>query len=202
MAVPRDSRTEPFQLVRRTGRETHASWFDHARNTMGSMTSMVSLFSAPPMVVVRRANEMRPVPAGLIAGALAGPAMLGVASLVTAASSHYSGNIAQTLGLAISRGAVAGDQAIALGIGATVVVGALVGALFAFVARRLRQLAPLLVFGTLLATSTWMVVQLLAMPRFAPWLARALPIGPMMIGAAVFGLVCSMELPLRTRRLT
>ena len=163
------------------------------------MTSLVSIWSTPPeMVVVAKENELRPATAGMLSGALAGPAMLATASLL--ANLTGDPHITHTIGSALSRGATTGTASVVLAYCAMAIVGGAVGALFAWLTRRLRVLAPLIAFAIILATATWVVLQTLALPRVAPWLARALPFGPMVIGAMVFGVVAALELPLRTLR--
>ena len=192
---------EPFQLVRRqNARDTYASWYERARTTVGSFITAFSLQPQPPMVVVTKRGEMRPATAGALVGGVGGAVMLAVSTLVT----HRSGNgldIASLIGTSITRGALAGNAAFATGVGVSIVAGAVLGALFALVTRRLRHFAPLMAFGLLAATSSWIVIHALALPRLVPWLARALPVVPMTIGAAVFGVILSLELPLRTRSL-
>lgn len=194
--MSRISRNEPFDLNRR--RESHASWFDRARSTLN--TKLSTLFSTPPMVVVTRPGEMKPWSAGAIVGGVGGAVMLATATL----AAHRTGSnvdIAATIGSVVTRGALVGTPAFALGVVFAIATGGLIGALFAIVTRRLRRLAPLVAFGLIVATSAWVVVHAIALRHFAPWLARAIPIAPMLVGAAVFGLILAMQLPLRTRRL-
>ncbi|MEO7096889.1 MAG: hypothetical protein ABI175_26760, partial [Polyangiales bacterium] len=143
--------------------------------------------------------ELRPATAGAIAGGVGGAVMLAVSTLAARRGGHGF-DVASVIGTSVSRGALTGNAAFALGVVLSVVAGAAIGMLFATITRRLRLLAPLMAFGLLLATSSWVVIHALALPRFVPWLARALPVAPMTIGAAVFGLILSLELPLRTRR--
>ena len=191
---------EPFQLVRRqNARETYASWYERARTTVGSFITAFSLQPAQPMVVVRKRGELGPATAGAIVGGVGGAVMLAV-STVAAHRTGQSLDIATLIGHSVTRGALAGNAAFALGVALAIAVGAMIGALFATVTRRLRLLAPLMAFGLLVTTSSWIVIHALALPRFVPWLARALPVAPKTVGAAVFGLILSLELPLRTRR--
>ena len=189
---------EPFQLLQKNSRETFSSWYDRARTTVGSLIGLSA--APPPMVVVAKRGELRPATAGAVVGGVGGPVMLAVSTLVA----HRTGNpldIASMMGTSLSRGALTGNAAFGLGLSLAVVAGAAVGVAFALLTRRLRMLAPLMAFGLLLATSSWVVIHALVLPHLVPWLARALPIVPMTIGAAVFGVILSLELPLRTRRL-
>jgi hypothetical protein len=193
------SHAEPFDLVRRprNERETFEGWYERARMTLRSFVTMSSM---PEVVVVREPGEMKPAMAGAITGAVGGVVMLALATILA----RRAGNpvdVASVVGGAISGGRPFGTISFALGVGAALAVGASIGASFAWITRRLRQLAPLMVFGLLLAPATWIVVHVLALPRWVPWLAHALPLAPMTIAAAVFGLVLSLELPLRTRRI-
>ena len=194
------SHSEPFELVRpaRHGRETFESWYERARMTLRSFVTFTSL---PEVVVVRKPGEMKPAVAGAITGAVGGVVMLAVATLLARRAGHPI-DVASIIGEVLTRGGLFGTTAFVVGVAAALGAGALIGAAFAWVTRRLRQLAPLMLFGLLLASASWMVVHVLALPRFVPWLAHALPLAPMTIAAAVFGLVLSLELPLRrTRRL-
>ena len=65
----------------------------------------------------------------------------------------------------------------------------------------MRSFAPMISFGVILAAATWTLIQGLALPRIAPWLAKMLPYGPMVIASAVFGALLAFEVPLRTRRI-
>jgi hypothetical protein len=191
---------EPFNLVqRRIARDTYSSWYVRARSTIGSFITAFSLTSEP-MVVVARRGELRPVTAGAVVGGVGGAVMLAVSTLVARRAGHEL-DLASLIGASISRGWLAGNAAFWAGLTLSILTGAVVGMLFANLTRRLRLLAPLMAFGLVLTTSTWLVIHALALPRFVPWLARALPIGPMTIGAALFGIILSLELPLRTRRL-
>jgi len=190
---------EPFQLVRRTssGRETFAEWYVLARQTL---RSFVTLTSFPEMVVVRKPGEMSAPAAGAITGAVGGAVMLAVATLVARRNGHPI-DVASTIGEAVTGNVLFGTIAFVVGVGVTLAVGAGIGAFFAWITRRLRQLAPLMLFGLLLTSATWIVLHALALRHFVPWLAHALPMAPMTIAAAVFGIVLSLELPLRTRRI-
>lgn len=192
----RFSRPEPFALAR--ARESFADWF--ASPARLTVPSNPIIFFEEPMIVVRGKDEAHPVGAGAIAGALGGAAMLGVATLL-AARLHGVTHLPTLIGSLASRGHAAGATAPTLGWIVSLLVGALIGGAYGWMTRRLRQLPALIGFGIVLASSTWMVVHTLALPRVAPWLAKMLPIGPMMVGATVFGIVLSLQLPLRTRKL-
>ncbi len=180
------------------GRESHADWFaTEPRHTTPSML----YFEEPELVLVRAEAEPEPAFAGAVAGALAGPAMLGIGSLLAKWVQGTSAHIPSTIGYAISHGAFRGSAANATGWIAALALGSIIGALFGTVTRRLRQLAPLMAFGITLSTAVWLVVHALVLPRVAPWLAKSIPFAPMAIGAMFFGIVAAMQLPLRTRRM-
>jgi hypothetical protein len=188
------SLNEPFALNRL--RESFADWFDSelevARPTADSF-----MMDPPEMILVRGAGEFHPATAGAMTGAVAGPAMLGIATLL-AHKSHHAVDLPGTVATLVSRGAV---EAHWLGWTAVVMLGAMFGTAFAMVTRRLRSFAPMMAFGVILAAASWTVVHALALPRVAPWLAKMLPYGPMVIAAAAFGALLSFQVPVRTRRL-
>jgi len=192
------SHPEPFDLVRpsRRQRDTFESWFGRARMTIRSLGTWTS---APEVVVVRRPGEMQPAVAGAITGAVGAVIMLAVAT-VLARRGDRAIDVSMIIGDVASGGRLFGTAAFGLGLVIAIVVGAAIGAAFAWITRRLRHLAPLMTFGLLLASASWIVVHAIALPRLVPWLARALPIAPMTVAAAVFGVVLSLELPLRARR--
>ena len=165
-----------------------------------TLRSFITLTSVPEVVVVRKPGEMKPAVAGAITGSVGGVVMLAIATLLTRRAGHPV-DVASVIGDALSAGQLFGTLSFTMGVCAALTVGGVIGAAFAWVTRRLRHLAPLMVFGLLLATATWIVVHALALPHFVPWLAHALPFVPMTLAAAAFGLVLSLELPLRTRRL-
>lgn len=196
MSAMRTSFTEPFALSRSPqGRESFAEWFSGApRVTAPSVT--FELDDVPELILVRGAGELHPATAGAMAGAVAGPAMLAVANALSHKAHH-------ALDLPVLLGRVArAPAAYAHFVGFTIAVaiGALLGALFAGFTRRLRSFAPMIAFGIVTAFATWTALHGLVLARFAPWLAKMLPYGPMVISSMVFGALLALQVPIRTRR--
>ncbi len=196
MSAMRTSLTEPFALTRRA-RESFADWFQQeVRVSCLSVSRAAELGEVPDMIVVRDAGELPPTAAGAMAGALAGPAMVAVATAL-ASRAHRPIDLPGLIGqLARVPAPWARPAAWAL----LVIAGAVLGSLFALVTRRLRHFAPMIVFGTITSFAGWTVVHALALPRIAPWLARMLPYGPMVLASVVFGALLALQVPIRTRR--
>jgi hypothetical protein len=202
MSAHRTSFAEPFSLVHAGARDSHADWFaTEPRLTTPSLEYEMLFFEEPELVLVRGEAEPDPALAGAVAGALAGPAMLGVGSLLAKWVQGTSAHIPSTIGYALSHGAFRGSAANATGWIAALALGSVVGALYGTVTRRLRQLAPLMAFGITLSTALWVVIHALLLPRVAPWVAKTVPFAPMAVAAMFFGVIASMQLPLRTRRI-
>jgi hypothetical protein len=196
----RISRHEAFALTR--ARDTFADWFASAPRV--SVDSLLGtdeievqhvLEMEEEMIVVRADGEGRPVPMGMISGAIGGASMLGLASLLT------KSDLPTTVGSMISRGHLAGTAAFATAFAFAMVVGSILGAGFGHLTRRLRNLPALMCFGMLLSGAGWMCFHTLFLRHFAPNAMHALPVVPMILGAMAFGLVTAWQLPLRTRRI-
>jgi len=196
MSAHRMSLTEPFALSR--VRESFADWFD--THDVEAMRATSFSFDAPELILVRGAGEMRPATAGAMAGALAGPAMVGVATALSA-KAHHAVALPAMIGHAVTRGAAPAHWMAIVGWTVAVALGATIGSAFGVITRRMRAFAPMIAFGMVVASALWTVLHALALPRLAPWLAKLLPYGPMVIASAVFGAVLALEVPLRTRRL-
>lgn len=207
MSVQRSSLTEPFPLAR--VRETFADWFESVpRYSQHSPASPPESFGWElaweeweeweRRVLVRGHGELAPATAGALAGALAGPAMLAVSSLLAARAQQPLG-LAALLGAFASRSVLGGPWEVALGWAVAVVFGTVVGACFGALTRRLRLFAPALLFGIVLSFCAWTVLHVLLLRRFAPALASTLPFSPMVLGAMTFGAVLAFEVPIRTR---
>jgi hypothetical protein len=201
MSAMRTSFTEPFALTRHMARrETFADWFDtEVRVSRMSLVDAerVSLENVPEMIMVRGADELSPVTAGGMAGAVAGPAMVAVATTLSARA-HHAIDLPGMMARAAHVPAVWAHPA---GWTMAVVMGAALGALFAHLTRRLRSFPPMIAFGLVTAFTLWTALQGLVLTRFTPWLAKMLPYGPMVIGAMVAGLIMALQVPIRTRRL-
>lgn len=196
MSAMRTSLTEPFALTRRV-RESFADWFEQeeARVSRPSVTR-ADLGEVHEMIVVRGAGELHPTAAGAMAGALAGPATIAVAAAL-ASRTHHALDLPALLGQ-LTR--VPAQWAHVAGWALVVVVGAALGSLFALFTRRLRHFAPMIAFGMITSFAVWTAFHALALPRLAPWLARMLPYGPMVLAAVVFGALLALQVPIRTRR--
>lgn len=195
MSATRASVTEPFALTRPTAqRETFADWFAHCEARLSRWS--VELESVDEAVLVRGANEPSPALAGAMAGAVAGPAMVGVAMALSARAQHGLDLPAMMAGAAHAPAAWLHTA----GWTMAVVAGAALGALFARLTRRLRSFPPMIAFAMVAAFALWTVLHGLVLTRFAPSLARTLPYGPMVIGAMVAGALLALQVPIRTRR--
>lgn len=197
MSAMRTSLTEPFALTQRA-RETFAEWFEQDEVRVSSPSVVhEDVCEAHDMVVVRGAGELAPTAAGAMAGAIAGPAMMGVATLLSA-KAHHAVDLPGLLGTMV-RAPVA--WAHPAGWALAVVVGAAIGSLFATATRRLRHLAPMIAFGMIVSFAVWTLVHAFALPRIAPWLAKMLPYGPMVLASIAFGSLLALQVPIRTRGL-
>lgn len=74
------------------------------------------------------------------------------------------------------------------------VVGALVGMLIGALMRYTLRVVPRVLAGALLAPVLWTLVQAFVLKSFAPNTLGALPFGPMVVGAAVYG-ICVAVIP-------
>lgn len=201
MSFERASLTEPFALVRRAGstaaRESFADWFDAAPR---STSSLLSIEPPPLMIVVRGAGELSPAAAGSMAGALAGPAALAVFAAAGGRLRHAV-ELAWSFGAFASRGALSRPWAIAVGWALTVISGALFGAAFARVTRRLRAFAPSFFFAVVLSFAFATALHGIVLHRWLAAVLRAMPYGPFVLAAMTFGAVLALQAPIRTRRL-
>jgi hypothetical protein len=136
---------------------------------------------------------------GLVGGAAGGPVMLYAAGAL-AKQLRQDTDIVRTLGSAIPHAAAFGDDGawtggLALAAGAGALVGLLLGALMQHVLR-----VPSRVFiGVIVGPVLWIAVDAFALRHFAPTLARALPLLPMIAGAAAYGACVALIPPLRKR---
>lgn len=129
---------------------------------------------------------------GLVTGALGGAAMLLVASVLAASLGAASDvDVVRTVGAPVA--SLAGDAVLG-GWAVAVALGAVVGLLFGGLLRHVRRLLPRVLSGVLLAPTLWTMVHAFVLKSFAPSLA-ALPFGPMIAGAACFGLCASVVRP-------
>lgn len=136
---------------------------------------------------------------GAVTGAVGGLAMLKAADQVLVMQ-HSSANLTALLSTSVAHLNLgiggAHEQALAVAMAA----GALAGALFGFLARRLLRIAPRLLFFWLAAPIVWIFVQAVVMSRVAPHLTTSLPLVPLLVGALAFGTCVALVPPVRARR--
>jgi hypothetical protein len=197
MSAMRTSLTEPFALTQRM-RESFADWFEQDEVRISSPSIAHQDFAeVHDMVVVRGAGELAPTAAGAMAGAIAGPAMLGVATALSA-KAHQAVDLPGLIGTMLRVPATWSHPA---GWGIAVLAGAIFGSLFAVCTRRLRHFAPMIAFGMIVSFALWTLVHAFALPRVAPWLAKMLPYGPMVLASIAFGSLLALQVPIRTRKI-
>lgn len=197
---------QPFALVRR---QSFADWF---RQEARVSIERVSLENVPEMIMVRGADELSPAVAGAMAGAVAGPAMVVVATVLASRSHHAIDLPAMMAAMVAHAGHAPAASAHTLGdtlggtLGCTlgwtmvVIAGAALGGLFALFTRRLRSFPAMIAFGGIASFALWTSFHGLLLMRVAPWLAKMLPYGPMVLGSIAAGLVLALQVPIRTRR--
>jgi len=132
---------------------------------------------------------------GLFAGAVGAAAMICTASAI-ARQLHLSVDILRTIG-AITP--LFGESALRTSLVLGGVVGALVGAGLGALMRYSLRLTARVLSGLILAPVLWTLAQAFLIAPFAPSL-RALPFGPMVAGALVYGLCIALARPPRGRR--
>jgi hypothetical protein len=135
---------------------------------------------------------------GLVGGAAGGPVML-YAARALAKQLQQDIDIVRTLGSAIPHAAFGDDGAwmggLALAAGAGALVGLMLGALMQHVSR----VAARVFIGVIIGPVLWIAVDAFALRHFAPMLAQALPLVPMVAGAAAYGACVALIPPLRRR---
>lgn len=144
-------------------------WF--ALQPRYSLPPSISVPPPPPKLPARG----RTVLAGLVVGALGGAACLAVAQLLAKRE------------LAVMSGAW---WALAAAIGATIAVNV------ALVTRHVHRALPLAIFGVVFGPVVWLGVHVIALRRHAAF-ATALPLGPMLLGIALFGALLALIVPVR-----
>lgn len=179
---------EPIPLTQPAHSGLRDSWFDgQPRHSVPPSTSM-----PPPPPLPSRG---RTIFAGALVGAVAASAGVFVAR---ALSAHMPYDVVKGLARTVSRGDLRGLPEAAWAFGTAGIVGLLLGVAVALLTRHVRRALPLTIFGMIFAPVLWLGVHVLSV-RHHPWLALALPIGPMLIGCAAFGLLLGLVIPLRGR---
>ncbi len=136
---------------------------------------------------------------GAISGALGGLAMLKAADPVLAMQ-HSGSNLTHMLSVSVAHLNLGVGAAHQQALAAVMATGALAGALFGFLARRLLRIAPRLLFFWLLAPIVWIFVQACVMSRVAPHLTTSLPLVPLLVGALAYGTCVALVPPRRARQ--
>jgi hypothetical protein len=132
---------------------------------------------------------------GAIGGAGGGAAMMFVAVEV-ARRLRLDADIIGTIG----RGArPLGDDPFVVGLGVAIVIGSAVGMVFGVLMRHSVRLIARLLAGVLLAVVLWTFVHAFVFKSFAAASLGALPLGPMLAGATVFGICIALLRPPRRR---
>jgi hypothetical protein len=132
---------------------------------------------------------------GAIGGVVGGPFMLLAASA-----------IARRVGIDLDAAQVVGEivrawtsDAFTAGLALAAIIGAAFGALFGLLTRYSLRLPSRALTGVLLAPTVWTLFQAFVFKTYASATLGALPFGPMVIGAAAFGLCTTILPPPRTR---
>jgi hypothetical protein len=136
---------------------------------------------------------------GVVAGALGGLAMLKAAEHLLLRQ-ESSLDLTALLGSSVARLNVGVGSVHEQGLALAMVAGALAGALFGFLARRLLRVGPRLLFFWLVAPITWIFVQAVVMSRLAPHLTTSLPLVPLLLGALAYGTCIAIIPPVRARQ--
>jgi hypothetical protein len=162
------------------------SWFEHSAAQRVSTPSPPSV-SEPTRPEGRRGWAMT---LGALGGAGGGAAMLVVAQQI-AARLGSTVDIVGTIGRPAMRFTDARTGGFAIAIATGAVVGIAIGALF----RHSLRIFPRILAGALLASVLWTLVQAFVLTKLA------LPFGPMVAGAAVYG-ICVALIPPPKKRYT
>jgi hypothetical protein len=175
---------DPVPLTRPGG--LRESWFDgHPPRS--------SLTSIPPSAPFAKVSAGRALVAGAIAGIFGGVAFACVPQIVADGTRHPVA-VTRVFGSILTRDVTSQPYA---GVVGCALVGLVLGALITLVTKHVKRALPIALFGLLFAPIVWLAVQSLVLPRTAPWLAAALPIGPMLLGAAAGGLTLVLAIPIR-----
>jgi hypothetical protein len=129
-------------------------------------------------LIAERSDRMHPLVAGMIAGVLAGPAMV--------AAITWKFDLVAAVGGEVNAygGAVAG--------------GIVLGSIFGLLTRHLRKFFPLLLWSLVFFPCALTGARAFVIPRVAPWLV--VPPEALLAGGAALGAVLSIQVLLRVRR--
>jgi hypothetical protein len=132
---------------------------------------------------------------GGLGGGVGGAAMMLVAAELGRRLRHDV-DIIRTVGHA-ARGF--GDSPFGVGIAVAVAMGIVVGTFFGALMRHTVRLTARLIAGVMLAVVLWTFVHAFVLKSLAPTSLGALPFGPLIAGAVVFGLIIAVLRPPRRR---
>lgn len=189
MAMREREPQEPVPLVKRA--RSHDEWFAQAHEERVSEPPRSSSVSLVPL-----ASSSRAWWSGAFAGVVSSVVGLVVATVVGDRVGEGA-RIQQIIAHAFVGDRLTGGAADAVGYAAVIVVGALVGAALSRATRHVERTFPMALFGLLFAPIAWFSVHVLVLARVAPLLAHTLPLGALLAGAAAFGALLSLAVPLR-----
>jgi hypothetical protein len=173
--------TEPVALVRSPS--LRESWFD--KHGPPSSSSEIDRHSG----FLETTTPNSSVLCGAFIGLVATAAMLMTAMAATHA------DVARAIGTAMTKGGTGCESEIAIGM--LMLCGMLFGAGFARATIHVERMLPIAIFGVIFAPITWVAMHVFVLARVAPAIAGALPVGGLVMGAAVAGIVLSFVVPLR-----
>ena len=138
-------------------------------------------------------SRARTVYAGLAAGAIAGA---GGFLLAWTVGKRVGVDLVGAIAGSLSRGPLSVVPGIARGLLPPFAIALFVGVLVALVTRHVRRAIPVSIFGAIFVPTTWLALHVVALHR-APWLVSVLPLGPMLLGCALFGLLLGSVVAIR-----
>lgn len=161
-------------------------WFDReVRHSVPPDTGRL-----PPVVLPSRA---RAVFAGIAVGAVAGAVAITVARVLA------KRDVSDAIARAITGGNLHGLPKEAWAFGLAAIIGACIAVLVALVTRHVKRAIPVAIFGAVFAPVLWLGVHVVALRHHAWLVTEALPIGPMIVGSALFGALLCLIVPIRGR---
>ncbi|MGZ3420625.1 MAG: hypothetical protein ACXVEE_22305 [Polyangiales bacterium] len=175
-------RHEPIPLSKPAS--VRDEWFD------GEPRYSVPPETAKPQPVIL-ASKARTVLAGIVVGAAAGTVAISVARVVARR------DITQAIARALSGGNLRDVPSAGWAFGVAALTGAVLALVVALVTRHVRRAIPIAIFGAIFAPVLWLGVHVLALRHHAWLVTEALPIGPMIVGSAIYGALLSLIVPIR-----
>jgi hypothetical protein len=178
--------SDPVPLVRAPS--LRESWFDTHREDSVSRPSISSELDVRDSLIFGTSRNSSTL-CGAFIGLVAASAMIATAMF----ASHA--DVARILGGAFTRYASGWEST--AGLAAFSVIGMLLGAGFARATKHVERMLPVAIFGIVFSPIVWLALHVFVLARFAPAVAAALPVGALVMGAAVAGLFLSLVVPLR-----